>query len=59
MVILWGTFENCSNLLPPNPPMQCSNMPHVQIQNITIYFNKEGIVTIDIPIPQDKGHTGI
>ena len=40
-------------------PMQCSNLPNVQTRNMTFYYNKEGIITEDIPTPQDKGYIGI
>ena len=41
------------------PLKQCSNLPHVQTRNTTFCYNKEEIITEDIPIPQDKGHIGI
>lgn len=39
-------------------PEQYSNLLQVQKRNI-ICYNKEGIITEDITIPQDKGHTGL
>ena len=41
------------------PLEQCSNLPPVQTRNIAFCYNKEGIITKVITIPQDKGHTGI
>jgi hypothetical protein len=54
-----ATFEHCSahlNNVEMCPLQKCSNLPHVQTRNITFCYNKGGIITVDIPIPQDKGH---
>ena len=49
------------NIVQMCPLEQCSNVPHVQTRNINFCDNREGIITEDtrIPVPQDKGHTGI
>jgi len=38
------------------PLEQCSDLPHVQTRIITFCYDREGIITEDIRIPQDKGH---
>jgi hypothetical protein len=37
---------------------QFSNLSQVQTRNITFCYNKEGIITEDVPKPQDIGHIG-
>jgi hypothetical protein len=57
-----GTFECCSvhlNNVQICPLQKCSNLPHMQTQNIILCYNKGGIITKDMPIPQDKGHLHI
>jgi hypothetical protein len=50
MYILRVTFEHCSTC----PLQNFSNLPHLQTRNINFCYNKEGIITEDIPIQQHK-----
>jgi hypothetical protein len=62
MDILRATSEHCSahvNNVQMCPLQKCSNLPHGQTRNINLCYNKAGIITEDIPTPQNKGHTGI